>query len=68
MDQRRNTGHASHHEHQGSEGAILCALVLGMHRHEDGGRPENPDLPTEGNRVLEQVRDTISERNCAYEC
>jgi len=41
MDQGRNTGQASRHEHQCSGEAILWALELGMHCHEDGQRPEN---------------------------
>ena len=45
MDQGRNTGQASRHEHQCSEEAILWALELGMHCHEDGQRPENSNQP-----------------------
>jgi hypothetical protein len=44
MNQGRNTGQASRHEHQCSEEAILWALELGMHCHEDGQRPQNSNL------------------------
>lgn len=53
MDQGRNTGQASRHEHQCSEEAILWALVLGMHCHEDSQRPENSNLSTEERRMLD---------------
>lgn len=52
MDQGRNTGQAGRHEHQSSKEAILYALELGMHRHEDGQRPESANLSTEDKRIL----------------
>jgi hypothetical protein len=53
MDQGRNTGQASRHEHQCSEEAKFWALELGMHCHEDGQRPENSNLSNEERRVLD---------------
>jgi hypothetical protein len=47
MDQGCNTAQARGHKHQCSEEAILCALELGMHCHEDGQHPENSNLLTE---------------------
>ena len=53
MDQGRNTGQASCHEHVYSEEAILLALELGMHYHEGGQRPESADLSIGEKRVLD---------------
>jgi hypothetical protein len=55
MDQGRNTRQASRDKHQCSEEAILVALELGMHCHENGQRPENSNLSTEEEILLDSI-------------
>lgn len=63
MDQGRNTGQAGRHEHQCSKETILYTLVLGMHCHEDGQRPENSNLLTKERRVLDSSTRSETRKN-----
>jgi hypothetical protein len=63
MNQGRNTGQASRHEHQCSEEAILWALEFGVHCHEDGQRPENSNLSTKERRMLDSSTKSETRKN-----